>query len=352
MEQVIDVKEFTAAIAGDRPTGEDMSFSAEFDTIKEARRAEEDLPQDEWQRDIKLAEWPSVKQMAADLLMNKTKDLQLCAWLTEALTQLHGFPGLYAGLTVTREIVATFWDHLFPSLEDGIEVRSGKIAWINANLPSVIDTISLTEKSAGGYALRHWNQAKDLDNLARKNAEAAKRQVEQDGKATTDMINKAVAATGEAFYEALYADLTACQDAFKLLDNIADAKFGDAAPSLAGLRNAIDSCLQVVSKIAKDKGMIAGSGEVDSNPSSGPQYNAATSAAKAGSRDEALRKLAEVAQYYKVNEPHSPVAYLVDRAAQWGRMTLDQWLKEVVKDQSQLQGLTELLGIKLPPDGS
>jgi len=56
--------------------------------------------------------------------------------------------------------------------------------------------------------------------------------------------------------------------------------------------------------------------------------------------------LVEAAQYFRNNEPHSPVAYLVDRAVRWGGMSFERWLEEVVKDPNQLQSLYELLGIK------
>ena len=48
-------------IPGDDPCGEDMSFSAEFDRIQEARR-EDDPTVDygEWQTTLKQADWRSV----------------------------------------------------------------------------------------------------------------------------------------------------------------------------------------------------------------------------------------------------------------------------------------------------
>jgi type VI secretion system protein ImpA len=70
------------------------------------------------------------------------------------------------------------------------------------------------------------------------------------------------------------------------------------------------------------------------------------------SRADALRRLTEVADYFRRSEPHSPVAYLADRAVRWGNMTLDQWLQEMVKDATILAGLREVLGIKpeTPPE--
>ena len=40
------------------------------------------------------------------------------------------------------------------------------------------------------------------------------------------------------------------------------------------------------------------------------------------SRADALHGLAAVAQYFRHTEPHSPLAYLIERAIRWGEMPL------------------------------
>jgi type VI secretion system protein ImpA len=54
--------------------------------------------------------------------------------------------------------------------------------------------------------------------------------------------------------------------------------------------------------------------------------------------------LAEVADFFRQTEPHSPVSYLVQRAVKWGNMPLESWLQEVVKDESVLSQIRETLG--------
>jgi type VI secretion system protein ImpA len=66
-------------------------------------------------------------------------------------------------------------------------------------------------------------------------------------------------------------------------------------------------------------------------------------------RAEALQQLRAVADFFRHTEPHSPVAYLADRAAQWGDMPLHDWLRAVVKDQAVLATMQELLGVPAPP---
>ena len=63
-------------------------------------------------------------------------------------------------------------------------------------------------------------------------------------------------------------------------------------------------------------------------------------------RADAIRALREAARYFRHNEPHSPVALLAERAANWAEMPLEQWLATVIKDEGTLGQLRELLDIK------
>ena len=93
----IDLGALLAPIAGDNPAGRNLTYSPEYDTIRDARKAEDDLPQGEWQRETKSAEWHRVVEIGTVSLREKTKDLQIAAWLTEALTKVEEFAGLRDG---------------------------------------------------------------------------------------------------------------------------------------------------------------------------------------------------------------------------------------------------------------
>lgn len=69
-------------------------------------------------------------------------------------------------------------------------------------------------------------------------------------------------------------------------------------------------------------------------------------------RDQALAQLREVAEFFRRTEPHSPVAYLADKAASWGEMSLHLWLRTVLKNNDALSGLEELLGVPKAPENN
>ena len=62
------------------PQGEDMAYSALFDEIREARRADDPaLAQGDWEAAPKRAEWPRVRQLCEEALSRRSKDLQIAA---------------------------------------------------------------------------------------------------------------------------------------------------------------------------------------------------------------------------------------------------------------------------------
>ena len=63
-------------------------------------------------------------------------------------------------------------------------------------------------------------------------------------------------------------------------------------------------------------------------------------------RKHAIAQLREVADYFRRTEPHSPVAYLAEKAAAWGEQPLHVWLRGVVKDDSAFAHIEELLGLQ------
>jgi type VI secretion system protein ImpA len=55
--------------------------------------------------------------------------------------------------------------------------------------------------------------------------------------------------------------------------------------------------------------------------------------------------LAAVADFFRRTEPHSPVAYLVQRAVRWAELPLEEWLKYVIHDDTTLANVRETLGL-------
>src|SRR5437879_1583719 len=130
----------------------DMRWSPEWDRIREARRADDELDAGQWtKRERKVSDWRLVRDLATEMLRERSKDLQLAMWLTEANIKLHGFAGLRDGLRIARELMVRYWDNgLFPPMEEGPEDRAGPLQWLSDKLVDSITAIPITAREDQG----------------------------------------------------------------------------------------------------------------------------------------------------------------------------------------------------------
>ena len=370
---VIDIESLLTPIPGDNPAGENLQYAGLYDEVRKERRADEDFAQGEWRKtETKSANWNQVANLTTEAISTSTKDLQAGAWLTEALVKLHGFDGLRTGLRLMRGLHERFWDHLYPEAdEDGFEGRANSLAWLSTQLARSIKEVSIT--SAQGrpdYSYFQWIESEEFDvpeGLERLDPETQERVTElkqraiTEGKTTSEDWRKAKQLTRRAFYEETYRSLNECWAELQALDREMDDKFGRETPGLGELSKSVDEVRSFIEKIVKEKRILEPDppeandlteqsievGQDNADPSS-----SRSSTGPVRSRRDAFRRLAEVAEYFRRNEPHSPVSYLVERAVRWGSMPLETWLQDVIKEVGVLDHLRETLGLKTISDDS
>jgi type VI secretion system protein ImpA len=253
-------------IAPDRPAGADLRWTMEWDRIKEARRADDNLEAGKWvKKDRKVADWRTVRELSAAALKERSKDLQLALWFTEANMRMDGFRGFGAGLRVIRELMVRYWDRgLYPSMEDGPEDRAGPFEWLNDKLVDVITALPITARGDGeqNYSFNDLVDARrvgseaacrkadgEIDEVKKKAYDAAV----AEGRVTLDQFEGAVTATQRAAYEEFNTYFFETLQEFKQLEKIVEEKFGDAAPDLSACRTAFADIRVEVEKILEKK---------------------------------------------------------------------------------------------------
>ncbi|WP_060485561.1 type VI secretion system protein TssA [Pseudomonas sp. NBRC 111123] len=347
----------------DGGAGEDLSFSSLFDQIKEARRADaEYLTQGDWQTDLKQADWEQVIQLAAAGLTEQSKDLMLVAWLSEGLAHRKQFPGIRFSLAVAQALLEDFWDTLYPSLEEGVDERATRLAWLTTTLTEVVRTLPITQGQ--GYSLLKYEESRQVENLGRQNPSAMQQALEE-GKINAELFQRSVVLTDTEHLQSKHVQIGECLGACQQLQAAADAVFGDDAPSFLALNDVLVHARQLVERLLKERGVdlaetAAAPAEEAAQPERPTAASTATPATQRGgdaplrtvplNREEAFTLLQGVAQFFKQTEPHSPVPYLVERAIKWGNMPLESWLNDVIKDSSVVDGIRDVLGTLQPRD--
>lgn len=366
MTQIQRLDDLLAPIPGETPGGDDLSYGPEIDAIRDARRSDDPtLAQGEWETDRKSANWVRVRTLCEDVLTRRSKDFQVACWYAEAAARTEGFAGLDRGLQVVASLLTDYWEFAYPALDpQDLEERAGKIEWLDAQLPLVVCEVAVTAPAAGAYGYRHWEESRAVANLGLRDPDVMAAAI-ADGKLAAEAFDKAVTSSGRAFYVARAQELSALVVTMQRLDAACDRAFGAHAPSLKRLRDAIAACGELVERFLKQHG----GREVPAAPAAAKEslglvqvladallpavQSAGVSAsglAAGGSprqlREEAIRQLRTVAAYFREYEPHSPVAPLVERAAKWAEMPFEEWLSNVIKDESTLRQLHELLDVR------
>lgn len=353
----IDISELLQPIRGSDPCGEDVSFADVLDQMREARRADDpNLPQGDWQTTPKVADWRLVLQLGEKVLSSQSKDLQAAVWVGEAAIGRDGIGGAADAFALLSGLLEHFWDGLYPRIEgEDLDERASKLAWFNTYAGRALRAAPLTDAKPA-MTLNLWTTSREVDNLARQNTEAHQAALGE-GKPSGDVFDKALLDNPPERLRELLAQIEAGQSAFAQLKTTVDAKFGRAAPGLADIEDALKRAQQIVTKAAKAKGLIAdapaageaaagegGAVAAGTAPVAGAGF-ALSFGASASGRQTALKALTEIAVFFRKTEPHSPVSFLVERAVAWADTPLDEWLAQVVSDDSVLSRIRDRTGI-------
>jgi type VI secretion system protein ImpA len=269
MKRQIDMEALLSPISDENPSGVDLRYTGVYEQIKEARRFDDPLDQGEWKTGLKTADWEKVISLAVAALSEQTKDIQIAAWLTEALTITEGFEGLRQGLAVMNGLLETFWESLYPQIEEGdLEYRIAPLEFMNEKLWTIIKQVPVTDPGrTSGYSWLKWQESRDVGYEADsrnkygdvdEGKKTKRDQKIQEGRLTAEEFDSAVAASTPASYAFLAEGLAASMEAFAKLDGLVDEKFGSEAPRLAELGKAIEDCGQLVQRMLKEKGGAAG----------------------------------------------------------------------------------------------
>lgn len=358
---MIDLDRILAPISDAHPAGDDLRYEGTYDRIREARREDDaTLPAGVWQSKLKKADWAQVRDMAADVLATKSKDLQIAVWLTQSLVNLDGFAGLTRGLGICNALCRTFWDRLYPRFEgDDLDARVLPIVWINEKLIVELQNIPLTQVGEAGstdYSWAHWEHALRLDQLANRDRKAFDK-AEAEGEPTRTRFMATAGRTPDGFYTSLATDIEGALTAVATLAQTMDEACGSQAPSLSRTTNLLTAIHGLIAGFLRERGAVVPSLGQPPAPIAGAAAPVAVGemALAAGpirSRDDAYQRLREAAEYLLRTEPHSPTPYLVRRAVSWGSMPLAELLREIIKDESDLAQLYRLLGMAPPAKGS
>jgi type VI secretion system protein ImpA len=373
-----DLAALLAPITPEAPAGrdlrEDNSPDGLYFRLRDARReasaAERaaEAPVDEGaprllEASIPPAErWRTLHELAIEALVEQTKDLEIAAWLTEALLRSGGLTGFTAGCRLMTGLAENFWDGLFPQPDDeGIATRVAPVASLNGvgrdgTLIQPLRRIALFERprDRSPFYFYQYEQSEAAARIS--DPEARQERLDRGVLAFDAVESEAQTESAQTGLALLREQVGAAAEAWQSLGQHLDARAGADGPPTSRVRDVLEKIRDVVDRfIGRETGPPeerAATSAEEIEGAAAPAAAAPTPAPAPGtlaSREDALRALAQIAEFFRRTEPLSPITYTLQEAVRRSRLTWPELLEEIVPDATSRSAILASLGIRPPP---
>lgn len=338
--------------------GEDLTFDLRLDAIVAARTEDDPLlAQGDWVTDLKVADWDFVKAQCAELLTTTSKDLKIALWYVDALSHTDHLTGINHGLALLEALNDQYWLTMHPPLDgddDSMDIRAGLLSWFVKTLSDDLKQLPLADSEQGSYNYNHFLSAREHDKQRQQNHEV------DSGLSLSD-YHHAIKHSQSTWQQTLLSALETTRVRWQALTDQLNDLMGMDAPVFAPVTELLETLTQHLSPLipqytapqAEQNVAVDQADESGNMPMSPTPNNAAVMSGfnpqnrdHVANRQHALKQMAQIQDYFAINEPHSPVTFLLGRAIEWADMPLDQWLARVIKSEDQLALLSDMIGIK------
>ncbi|MBI5017328.1 MAG: type VI secretion system protein TssA [Deltaproteobacteria bacterium] len=345
----IDAEKLLEPISAEQPSGDDLEYDPAFAELERVAKGKLEQQFGDTIIPAEEPDWRDVQAKALDLL-HRTKDLRVGVYLVRALVRTQGLEGLSDSLAVLRGFVEHNWDDVHPRLDPDDDndptVRVNTLAALSdadAVLRPVREAPLVSSRALGRFSLRDVQVA------------TGALPAPPDGRVPElATIDAAFTDTELADLQATARTVDAALEAASAIETqVSDRVGAGEGVNLGELTKLLKAARHVVTDRLARRG-VAEPNAVPQTESEAPMATVGTASAVAPpqasgpirSRDDALRALDMVCDYFNQNEPSSPVPLLLQRAK---RLVSKSFL-DIVRDLAP-DGLPQAERIQGPDPG-
>ncbi|MES9939061.1 MAG: type VI secretion system protein TssA [Candidatus Thiodiazotropha sp. 6PLUC7] len=321
----LDLEQLLSAVSEEAPAGPDLEYDPLFGEMERAAEGKEEQQFGDTIIPAEEPDWRELKNKSLQVI-GQSKDLRAAIHLTRALIHTDGFEGLSNGLALIKGYLENYWESVHPQLDpdDNNDPTIRINTLINICDPfsylSAINKIPVVASTVmGKFSYRDIQIASgslqasesDQQELSLDQIDAAFREsANEENQNTLNLINAAsetVSAIEARLNELVGIDQSPDLSALvKLLKQISDE-----VAQRCGLESITDS------EAGSDDSSDAGAAQIQKS-----------APGTISSRDDVIKALERITQYYEKNEPSSPIPLLLDRAKRLVKMDF----YEIVQD--------------------
>lgn len=321
---VIDVNALLLPVTEETPCGEDLEYSGLMELERAARGSTEqelgsrgaDAQGKRYVLAAREPNWAEVRDLALGLA-RKTRDLRVLLFLVRALARTDGFQGLRDGLALLRGTVEQFWDCVYPLVDPEDQDPTFRVNTLASldDLETMLRPLReaplVSSPAFGKFSLRDLAVARG-EIPPPEGAEPP----------TPATIDAAFSSSDLDGLQATAAAIAEGLEHVRAIDAAVTEKLGPgSAPSLEKLPQLLTEARRAVGEQLVRRGVSGALGAdpathvADAGQGAAPGMGVGTPlSGEVSSRQDVLRALDQVCEYYRRQEPSSPVPVLLERA--------------------------------------
>ena len=194
-------------------------------------------------RNYEEPDWREVID-ASQILLERSKDLWVAAWLTEALAREYGFAGLRDGFRLTRRLCEEYWDSIHPRPDDIDGIRN-TTAQLSGDL--LAELVPLMPITRDGLTTADYDKSAEMDGLESESSRQGYRALGVIGIAEFDAR---VRDSGPEFLQNLVEDAQAASDEFEALTKLLDEHCGHDAPKSSNVQVNFEQTIELIRELS------------------------------------------------------------------------------------------------------
>ena len=305
-------------------------------------------------------DWAELADAAVALLGTRAKDLEIAAWLTEAMLRTGGVGGLADGFALMAGLIDRYWAHgLWPAAdEDGDETRLTALFGLfgrggTGTLLQPLKLIALSDRA--GTPVTLWSAELAAAPAPPRSAdEDLQAKVDERRQAAIDAITGGIGRSSKPFLIALRSDLVraaaALETLMQTIDRVSDVgRFGSQVgePIAAALRLLDDYAGAVFVQDAASAAEEGGAADPTGSASADDASDGRGVGRSPRTRDDALGQILALADFFDIREPQAFVGPALRDVVRRARMPLESLLLELLPDTAARTIFLQRAGIRL-----
>jgi type VI secretion system protein ImpA len=323
----IDIDNFLQDIGPENVCGDDLQYDPAFIELEQAIKGKPEQQMGDTVVEAEPPNWREIKKQSESLL-SRTTDLRVLICYLRALTALEGFSGLQDGLSLIKTAVEKRWENIHPILDpddDNDPTERINVLMSLCDYETLLRPLQQTplveSKALGRFNFRDISIASGKSTATANEKEVSQNTIEA-------VVQDSELEHLQQTFQAITASL---DDVNELEKQVTEYVGISEAPSFSDLRDFLKESKLFLMESLEKRG-VGGEQITEENEAGGEAVAVAPAKSISGAinnNQDVIKTLNLVSEYYKKNEPSSPVPMFIDRAIRLVGKSFMEALKDI-----------------------